>query len=461
MTQGAATQDDLFVLRRGDDEFYLYAPLRRCVALVNGAAVNVVSRYLEAGPEALDECQTAVIQSLRVGGVLGEPTPSAPVFPADYDFCPHEVTLFLTSRCNLHCRYCYAEAGRKAVEMPWETARAAVDLVVMNAGLLGAGKFIVGFHGGGEPTMAWDLLVRVVDYACEKADQSGLDLELFAATNGILSPPQREFIVKHFHSVNISLDGPDDIQDHQRPKVGGGGSYQQVRETLQHFDQCGFRYGIRATITAATVGRLEEIVEHLRTEFHFSYLHLEPAWFCGRCLTSGEQAPSDEQFIEHFLRASKRGRELNVQINYSGARLGTLTCKFCAAPGDGFSVLPEGWVTSCYEITEPDDPRAEIFHYGRYDASTGTFRFDLERLRRLQQFSVEHLPFCRDCFCKWHCAGDCLAKVFERSKSTRHEGSIRCDLNRALTLASLDELVTAVSSCEPTPGGPNDARRTQ
>ena len=65
------------------------------------------------------------------------------------------------------------------------------------------------------------------------------------------------------------------------------------------------------------------------------------------------------------------------------------------------------------------------------------------RLRALQQRHIHNLPYCRDCFCKWHCAGDCLAKVFELSGSTEHQGSHRCRLNRSLTAVRLNEIASA------------------
>lgn len=450
-----AGNEELFAIPRGHDRYYLYAPLRRFLAVVNGGTVAAVSKYMRGGLPVLDPAQSAVISQLQENGVLDGRVPEPPVFPQDCVFRPHEVTLFLTSRCNLRCRYCYADAGHKAIDMPWQIARAAIDLVASNAGLLGSSKFAVGFHGGGEPTVAWDQMMRCVRYARRKADRMGLDVELFAATNGLLSQSQRRYIARHFASVNVSLDGPRDIQDHNRPTVDGHGSFDAVRRTLHDFEKAGLHYGIRSTITADTAGRMTEIVEGLRSEFDFAYLHLEPVWQCGRCVTTGERSPKDRDFIANFTRAAARGRELGVAVTYSGARLGVLTSKFCAAPGDGFSVLPEGTVTSCFEITDTADPRADVFHYGGYDPASRTFKFDDERIAALRQLSVEHIPYCRDCFCKWHCAGDCLAKVFQKSGSTTHNGSQRCGLNRALTLAHLDELVAAeqVSDCAVGRGG--------
>lgn len=437
MSEARACGEDLFLLHLDDGRPCLYAPLRRSAAVVNQGAVAAVRRYIEAGDAGLTEAQRRTIQQLERGGLLGGPAPAPPVFPEGHRFCPHEVTLFLTSRCNLRCRYCYAEAGKKQVEMPWSVARAAVDLAARNAGLLGSPRFAVGFHGGGEPTVAWELLVQCTEHALRLADAKGLEVELFSATNGLLSPAQREYIIRHFGSVNVSLDGPADIQDHNRPRLDGSGSHREVHETLERFNEAGMNYGIRATITAATASRMVEIVEHLCERYRFRYLQLEPVWLCGRCSTSGERPPSDEQYVRHFDAAVRRGRELGVAVTYSGARLDVLTSKFCAAAGDSFTVLPEGVVTSCYEVTEPDDPRAATFHYGRHDAEAGAFTFDEERLEALGKLSVEHLTFCEDCFCKWHCAGDCLAKALDCSGDGTHQGSPRCNLNRTLTLSDL------------------------
>ena len=442
---------ELFVLPYADGKYCLYAPLHRYVAVVNAEAAEAVRKYRQTGAKGLSPAALRVIEQLRADGILDAQPPRPPLFPEQYAFRPFEVTLFLTSRCNLHCRYCYADAGHKAIDMPWEVARAAIDLTAENAGWLGRKSFCVGFHGGGEPTMAWKMLTRCVQYARSRAEALGLEVELFAATNGCLSRPQREFLAEHFTTLNVSLDGPQDIQDYNRPTVGRRGSYAAVRDALTHFNAAGLPFGLRTTITHSSVGRMVEIVEDLHSRFDFIYLQMEPVWLCGRCVRSEDPPPDDDEFVDNFIRAFKRGRELGIQVTYSGARLDTLTSKFCAAPGDGFTVLPEGIVTSCYEVTEPGDPKAEIFHYGSYNAASGGFEFDAQRLAALRRLSVDNLPFCQDCFCKWHCAGDCLSKALEASRLKRHHGTARCKINRALTLAWLQTTIEQASEAPVTP----------
>ena len=47
-------------------------------------------------------------------------------------FEPTAVTLFLTQACTMSCSYCYCHGG-KGGSMPWERAKAALDLAIGNA----------------------------------------------------------------------------------------------------------------------------------------------------------------------------------------------------------------------------------------------------------------------------------------------------------------------------------------
>ena len=450
-------QEEFFVLPVGDDRYYLYAPLRRGIAVVNGAAAAAVSSYLQG--EQLSAAQQGIIDQLGGHGLLGADPPAPPVFPEECTFAPYEVTLFLTTRCNLRCTYCYAEAGKRQAELSWDAARAAIDLVLENAALAGREDFMVGFHGGGEPTLCWEMIQRCTDYAHQQATARGLQARVHAATNGLLNAEQRAYIAEHFSGLNISLDGPAEIQDRQRPRAGGGGSFDAVMESLRDFDRRGFRVSVRATVTEQSVHRMLELVQFFATELpHLERLHLEPAWYCGRCRTSGEQPPAQHDFADQFERAAARARELDLPLIYSGARVDALTSKFCAAPGDGFSITPDGAVTSCYEILDADDPRAPLFHYGRFDPERGVYQLDEQRQARLRRLSVEHLPHCQDCFCRWHCAGDCLAKSLQTAAPESHNGSARCEINRRLTMAELHRMVRRTEQAQQGQQGAEDAR---
>jgi uncharacterized protein len=442
MNQGhVEKQEELFVVPGKKGSCYLYAPLRRVIVSLNQDAVGSVSRFLNGGPSALGPEDGRVIEQLQAAGLFTEPLPEPPVTPDNYLFRPHEVTLFPTTRCNLRCTYCYADGGTRHVDMPWDIAQAAIEFVIENALAVGRDDFIVGFHGGGEPTVNWKLVRQSTLYARQRAAEQGLDVKIHCATNGVLSPSQLEFVVKHFTGINISLDGPADIQNRQRPLVNGKGSFDRVMRTIDYFQEAKFPFGIRVTLTANDASRLSDIVRFIHeTCPQLDQLHVEPVWQCGRCQMTGDRPPSEKEFIGHFSEAYELAHKMGFSLFYSGARLDVLTNQFCAAPGDGFSVTPDGFVSSCFEVTDPSDPRAELFHYGHYQKDKKILVFDRERLARLRKLRVENIGYCQDCFCKWHCAGDCLAKALPGLHPDDHTGSPRCNLNREISRMQLERV---------------------
>jgi uncharacterized protein len=67
-----------------------------------------------------------------------------------------------------------------------------------------------------------------------------------------------------------------------------------------------------------------------------------------------------------------------------------------------WTVKVNGTVAAC---TRDDAP--EIFVYGSYDAAQDELNFDAEAIKRIRDLNIMNYEECRDCFAKYHCAGDC------------------------------------------------------
>jgi uncharacterized protein len=152
-------------------------------------------------------------------------------------------------------------------------------------------------------------------------------------------------------------------------------------------------------------------------------------------------APNAQEFVNNFREARKVAAAFGRTLSYSGARLDVLTNVFCKACGDSAVVTPSGDITSCYEIADAKDPLAQVFFFGRYDSQTRSFAVDEDRRARLFGLSVLDKPRCQDCFCKWHCAGDCPAKVLHAESAGPQDLPYRCFINRELTK---DQLVATL-----------------
>ena len=179
---------DIFTFRhRGKN--VIYAPLRQVIMLANDETVNLLAQIKEGTfrPNG-DEKENRVISLLREKGIIdGEPV-KLPQPPNSKEFQPTSVTLFPTNQCNMRCIYCYASAGEApASGMNFSMAKAAIDLVANNAKKLNERHFSVGFHGGGEPTLRWEFLVKTVEYGKKLACKLGLEATFSASTNGIFT----------------------------------------------------------------------------------------------------------------------------------------------------------------------------------------------------------------------------------------------------------------------------------
>ena len=298
----------------------------------------------------------------------------------------------------------------------------------------------VNFHGGGEPALAWDALTGAVDYARRISSSV-----LFAtATNGVMSRDKAEYVAKTFRMVTVSLDGPPDIQDAQRPRADGLGSFDEVMAFLEVLRQHQTPFAIRATITAANVEGLAELVEFMVHRTSCRQLHFEPAFLNGRCCRLKAGVPTPDRFGTEFIKAMDRARALGVGLRFSPARLMGAFSSFCGCAQDAFNITPEGDVTACFEVSNRRDPLAETFYFGRFNRDENRFVVDRERLARLRSMTVHNKPMCTRCFAKWSCAGDCPVKGIQ-SNSDGNEETPRCRMIQAITRSMLEKVVKVKS----------------
>ncbi len=143
------------------------------------------------------------------------------------------ISLFLTQTCNLRCVYCYGDGGTygSGGSMDEKTAFQAVDWLIEQAGEM---KLIhIGFFGG-EPFIEFPLMKSVVAYAKKKVLAVGKEVDFNANTNGtLLDDEVIAFIKENNITLLVSIDGPQEIQDTQRPYVNGRGSYASVVPKLK------------------------------------------------------------------------------------------------------------------------------------------------------------------------------------------------------------------------------------
>jgi len=133
--------------------------------------------------------------------------------------------LFLTQSCNLNCVYCYGDGGGYGTggTLEEKTAFQAVDWLIEQSGKMK--RIHIGFFGG-EPFLKFPLMKAIIEYANQRVQEVNKEIDYNCTTNAtLLDDEQIAFIKDNNISVLISIDGPREVHDAQRPFANGKGSY--------------------------------------------------------------------------------------------------------------------------------------------------------------------------------------------------------------------------------------------
>lgn len=161
------------------------------------------------------------------------------------------LVLSLTGKCNYRCSYCYASEHNKS-EMTFEIAKKAINLVAKDNS-----QFIIQFTGG-EPLIEFNLIKKIVEYV----DENRINAILQIQTNGsLITNNIAKFMKIHSIGIGVSLDGRLDINDLQRKKNDGRGTFVETLNGIKILSDNDIAIGLTCVITNKNVEDLKGIVE--------------------------------------------------------------------------------------------------------------------------------------------------------------------------------------------------------
>lgn len=153
------------------------------------------------------------------------------------------LVLWVTGRCNLKCKYCYAASALQK-NMDFETARKAI-------GLMGDEPFKIQFAGG-EPLMNPGLIEQVLEYV----SSGGRKINCSIQTNGTLVTPEIVKLLAQYRvAAGVSLDGKPETNDWHRGKT------KDALNGILLFREQGLGLNLNTVVTGYNVLRLTEMVD--------------------------------------------------------------------------------------------------------------------------------------------------------------------------------------------------------
>lgn len=321
-------------------------------------------------------------------------------------FQPRCLTLYLHNECNLRCGYCFSRAGRTGpgAPMPSEAIAAAAATVARHCRRAGCPLTVV-LSGGGEPTLHWSLLRQAVSLTRAAAAREGLAWKGAIVTNGVVSARRAAWLVRTFSSIELSCDGPPDIQDRQRPGIGNRRSSAVVERTARILE--GARHiAVRSTITPESMMRQAEIVDYVVNVLGLRSLRFEPAYHLRCRAASPFRAGHAAAFVENFLRAQERARASGAELCFAGSRLDEIHGPYCSSLKQALHLTPQGTATQCFFALPP------------------------------QAAASSAALLCDSCFNQYHCARECPERCRAGPVSPQDAG-FRCRVQRLLAEAWL------------------------
>jgi sulfatase maturation enzyme AslB (radical SAM superfamily) len=294
--------------------------------------------------------------------------------------------------------------------------------------------FTLVLHGGGEPSIEWGLLKRLVSLTHRVADKFGVDWWSYIATNGLLSESKARWMARNFNLIGLSCDGPPDIQNRQRPTLQNKGTAKIVERTARIFNDCPIPFTVRSTITPATVHRQAEILHYIHDRLGAKEIHFEPVYSGWNTSLSGFSVADAGDFVAGFLDAQNMAVNLCCDLSISGARPNEIHGPFCNILRDVIQLTPDGSASSCFLCTDGNKSENATLSISSVNVSNTKFLIDFSRIAELRR-RVLRIPIqCLDCINIYHCARECPKHCLV------HEGDItiqstgfRCSVYKNLT----------------------------
>ena len=295
----------------------------------------------------------------------------------------------LTNRCNLKCKYCYANSGISTVELDMETLKR----ILKEAGSVSKKLEIV--LSGGEPLLNKNTL----DFA-EEIVSAGHDAQLL--TNGTLisSSDIAKRISKTFKLIKISIDGStDSIHSLSR----GPENFDKVTNGINLLIENGGNVQAAMTVTKLNIHNLAEMSDKYR-----SRLTLQPMFKAGRGKSETDISITGEEYYNAMNAVDNIAPMGNVAAVLEGLR--GRGVKRCALAEREISIAEDGNVYPCQLLHLPEYLSGNI-----YNSSVEEIYNNSPVLSGLRKLNVDTIEGCSTCAIRLICAGGCRARSYYES----------------------------------------------
>ncbi|MCM8820059.1 MAG: radical SAM protein [Candidatus Omnitrophica bacterium] len=328
--------------------------------------------------------------------------------PANY---PSVVVLNVTTKCNLCCKYCFAEScPTRGEDMKEKVITATVDQMLNMPEV----KKITFEFQGGEPLLNLRAIETCIEYANEQAPKYKKIVAYRVESNGtLINDTVIQLLKKYNVEIGVSIDGPEEFTNQVRIYPNGRGAFKDIWQGIEKLRQNGIEIaGSVCTIGKHNVDHPDEIVDF----FYKAGIGFKPrpVNILGRELKN-KIAPDNEAWYKCFVRMYYRSKELgatNFSIHIFEENVYTPIRDYiclrypCGLGREIISVNPNGDVFPCDGFKAVPQ-----FKIGNILEEPITKMLEKSWIKKIRNRTYNDIPKCRSCLFHAMC-GSCVYSCY-------------------------------------------------
>lgn len=215
----------------------------------------------------------------------------------------------VTNQCNQNCVYCQAKAPGSVLNgvMSIDVGKKAIEVAMQSP----SHNLTFEFQGG-EPLLNFNLVKEMILYSKELNDTANRNLEYTIVTNLVaLTKEQLQFLLDNKVSICTSLDGCEEVHNHNRKLRSGADTYRIVKDKIRYIQSRGISVGAIETTTRFSLNYPNEIVDEYCST-GITGIFIRPLTPLGFAKSYWEEIGySAEEFIDFYKKAFMHILEIN------------------------------------------------------------------------------------------------------------------------------------------------------
>ena len=358
--------------------------------------------------------------------------------------------LHVSHDCNLRCKYCFASTGdykEGRMLMSLETGKKAIDFLIERSG---DRKFLELDFFGGEPTLNFDVVKKIVEYGRSREAEANKKFRFTITTNGVLlNDDMIEFVNKEMNNVVLSIDGRKEVNDAMRVRVDGSGSYDRIIPNFKKLVNARGKdkdWYVRGTYTKYNLDFSNDVM-HLY-EQGFDQISVEPV------MADPEMpyaiTPQDlprifdeyDALMEKITKVRENGGFINFfhfMLDLDQGPCAIKRLRGCGCGNEYVAVAPNGDIYPCHQFVGIED-------YKMGSLNDGSFNEEIKKT-----FAAAHVyskPECKKCWAKFYCSGGCNANNYIYAGDIHNAYKLSCEIQKkrlecAILMKALSMMDTA------------------